>query len=202
MKIKYVFLLLVMLISSLFLSCIKILPNPDVTPNVPIYTYPPGNYQPGNTQQQSPDSPIITYPPTSTQPGTTPKQNPPVIMIPDPGKGIEDYVERNIVVDAKNNIFPIGIPAGYREKTEITTQKPVDFWFEYLTSDARLEINGVEVKRNPFIWETQIGYTKSVTKFNYQITNTTGQAISYNLRLIPSVAGDSVPVLVRQRWQP
>jgi hypothetical protein len=201
-KFNYVFFFLALLISSLLLSCVKILPSPDVTPNVPIYTYPPGNNQPGNSQQQNPDSPIITYPPTSTQPDTGSKQNPPVIMIPDPGKSMEDYIERNIVVDAKNNTFPIGIPAGYLEKTEFTAQKPVDFWFEYLTADARLEINGVEVKRNPFIWETKIGFTKSVTKFNYQISNTTGQIISYNLHLLPSVTGDSIPVIVRQRWQP
>jgi hypothetical protein len=152
------------------------------------------------SSQQPGDIPIYTFPPQQNQPGAEPGSSTPVTPLPPDTKG--DYIVRNIVVDERNSIFSIGIPAGYREQTEVTAQKPIDFWFEYLLADAKLEVNGVEVQRDPFRWETKIKYTTSTFKFEYQITNKTGNSISYNLHLVPTVPGQSVPVVVRQRWIP
>ena len=150
--------------------------------------------------QRPGDIPIYIVPSQENQPGTKPESNAPII--PSPKDTKEDYVIRNIVVDQRNSIFSIGIPVGQREITKVVAEKPIDFWFEYLTAEVKLEVNGVEVQRNPFHWETKIGYTKSVTQFEYQIFNTTGSPISYNLHLLPSVIGESVHVTVRQRWIP
>ena len=151
--------------------------------------------------RSSEDIPVYTYPPNQDQQGTKPESNAPVILSPEDNHN-GDHVERNIVVDERNSIFSIGIPPGQREETEVIAQKPIDFWFEYLPAEAKLEVNGLEVQRDPLHWETQISYTSSATKFEYQISNTTGDYISYNLHLIPSKAGESVPVVVRQRWIP
>lgn len=113
----------------------------------------------------------------------------------------EEYIERNIIVDDKNNVFSIGMPAGYQERTEVSAQKPIDYWFEYLPVEVKLEVDGIEIQRTSS-WEMKIKHTRSVTNFRYVITNTTGSAISYNLHLVPSAAGTSVPVIVRQRWIP
>jgi hypothetical protein len=152
------------------------------------------------TPQQTDDAPIYTFPPHENRPDTEPEPEMPVI--PSPQERNEDYTVRNIVVDQQNSVFSIGIPAGQREETEVNAQKPVDFWFEYLPAEAKLEVNGEEVLRDSFHWETKIKYTTSVTKFEYRISNTTGEYISYNLHLVPSVSGESVPVIVRQRWIP
>jgi hypothetical protein len=150
--------------------------------------------------QQPDDVPIYTFPPQENQPDTGPEPETPVI--PSPQESDEDYIVRNVVVDRQNSVFSIGIPAGQREETEVTAQTPVDFWFEYLPAEAKLEVNGEEVPRDPFHRETKIQYTTSVTKFEYRIYNTTGEYISYNLHLVPSVSGETVPVIVRQRWIP
>jgi len=168
---------LLLLTAAFLLSC----QQPQQSPgDVPIYTFPPREKQSGTPLQ--PDAPVLSSPPSST-----PK---------------EEYVERNIVVTERNSIFSIGIPAGSRETTEVIAQKPIDFWFEYLAAEAKLVVDGVEVPRNPFAWETKIKYTKSVTSFKYEITNATGSYISYNLHLVPAIAGESVAVVVRQRWIP
>jgi hypothetical protein len=156
--------------------------------------------QPDIPTHQGPDVPIYTYPPQEDQPNAEPEPDAPVI--PPTQDSEEDYVVRNIVVDQQNSIFSIGIPAGQSEETNVTAQEPIDFWFEYLPAETKLEVNGVEVQRDPFHWETKIGYTTSVTKFEYKISNTTGNYVSYNLHLVPSAAGESVPVVVRQRWIP
>ncbi len=146
------------------------------------------------------DIPMYTFPPQNNQQVTTPE--PKASINPSPKDKNGEYIIRNIVVDERNTIFSIGIPSGQREQTEISAQKPIDFWFEYLPAEAKLEVNGIEVQRDPFHWETKIRYTTSVTRFDYQITNATGNAISYNLHLVPSQAGQSVTVVVRQRWIP
>jgi hypothetical protein len=143
-------------------------------PNVPIYFYPPGS---GGTPTPAPAS--------------TPTPN-----------TDEQTVERNIVIDQKNNIFSIGIPAGWKEQTEVVAEKPIEFWFEYLSSDVKLLVNGREVQRNPATFETRIGYTRNATKFDYQISNTTISSISYNLHMIPSDLSQSVHAVVRQKWIP
>ena len=171
---KYYYILLVVLF-----SCAGVLSCRTQNPNVPIYFYPPQDNQ--------------TNPyPSQNVTGTS---KPPLI-------NNSESAEHDIIVDRTNNVFSIGIPAGYEEKTEVTAQKPIDFWFEYLTSDVKLEINGAEVQRNPFIWETRIGYTKNITKFSYNIINTTGSTISYNLHLVPSNEAESVSVVVYQTWIP
>ncbi len=174
-------LLVLLLFTAVFLSCQQS-PQPpsDLPGEIPIYAFPPQEKQPVNQPQSTP--PVVSSPPSN--------------------EVKEEYVERNIVVTEQNSIFSIGIPAGSREKTEVIAQKPIDFWFEYLTAEATLEVNGTEVQRKPFSWETKINYTKSVTRFGYEITNTTGNYISYNLHLVPSITGKSVPVMVRQRWIP
>jgi hypothetical protein len=176
MKNNYPWLLLLTItIATLFLACIPSHPAPDVQ--------------------------IFTYPPRDTKQDTTAAPNFQSVPAP-PIKPKEEYIERNIVVDERNSTFSIGIPPAFRERTEIIAQKPVDYWFEYLPAEAKLEVNGIEVQRNPFRWETKIGYTRAVTKFEYQITNSTGKDIAYNLHVVPSVSAESVPVVVRQRWIP
>lgn len=176
MKSCYLYLLLALLIvPALLLSCVKI--NQD-TGDVPIYTFAPPN----------------------NQPGYSPQLNPPISSLPSSTDTGEEYIERNIVIDDRNNIFSIGIPAGYRENTEVTAQSPIDFWFEYLPAEAKLIVDGIEVQRNPFIWETKIRYTGAVTSFKYEIS--TGTYIAYNLHLLPAAAGAQIPVIVRQRWIP
>lgn len=150
---------------------------------------------------QTEDIPIFTFPPQSDQPetDTTPETEPPAVTQP---QNDDDYTIRNIVVDRNNSIFSIGIPAGQREETEVIAEKPIDFWFEYLPAEVMLEVNGEEIQRDPFHWETKVNYTTSVTNFEYRIYNTTGNYISYNLHLVPSASGEPVPVIVRQRWIP
>ncbi|MFC1905481.1 hypothetical protein ACFLXL_01590 [Chloroflexota bacterium] len=166
-----------LMLSAIFLSCQKLPQSPS---DIPIYTFPTKDNQ--QIDKSSSDPSV-----ESSQLSNNAK---------------DDYVERNIVVDERNNVFSIGIPAGSIEKTEVIAEKPIDIWFEYLPAEAKLEVNGKEVQRDPFHWETKISYTKSVAKFAYQISNITGQYLSYNLRLVPSIAGESVSVIVRQRWTP
>ncbi len=109
--------------------------------------------------------------------------------------------ERHIVVTQANSVFSIGVPAGYREERQVAAEKPVNFWFEYLTPDVTLEINGAAVEipassyRNP-----KLGYTAGVMSFSYVIKNPTTQPISYNLHMEPAVAGQSVPAVTREKW--
>jgi hypothetical protein len=145
----------------------------------------------------NPNVPIYFYPPETI--GASSAPNTGSSTSPDNG---QQSAERNITVDQKNNVFSIGIPAGWEEQTQIVASKPVDYWFEYLSSDMKLIVNGKEVTRNPGIYETKIGYTKYVTGFTYQIANITGNAISYNLHLIPSDPSQSVQVIVHQKWVP
>jgi hypothetical protein len=180
-KYIYLFLLVLSLLTVVFISCHQ--------------STQPLNKIPG-------EIPIYTFPPKDNQPANQPQSTPPVVSSPPSNEAKEEYVERNIVVTEQNSIFSIGIPAGSKEKTDVIAQKPINFWFEYLAAEAKLEINGTEVQRNPFSWETKIHYTKSVTKFSYEITNTTGNYISYNLHLVPSMTGESIPVVVRQHWIP
>jgi hypothetical protein len=109
--------------------------------------------------------------------------------------------ERQVTVTSANSVFSIGMPAGYTEERQVTAQKPIDFWLEYLPSDnVTLQINGVDMQI-PARWSnTRIGYTSSVTSFNYVIKNSSTQSISYNLHMMPSKAGDSVPLVTKEKW--
>ena len=99
-------------------------------------------------------------------------------------------------------MFSIGIPAKYAEKTEVTAQKPIDFWFEYVPDDMELKVNNQTVPRDPTQWELKLSYTQKVTKFNYEATNKSGNMMSYNLRMVPSNSVDSVSVKVIQKYEP
>ena len=148
-----------------------------------------------------PDVPIYTYKPDSIPPAaSTPTTPAPVLG--SPKQPAEQYVERNITVTEQNSVFSIGIPSGWDENTEVIAEKPLDYWFEYLPAEAVLEIDGKEIVRDITKWETKIAYTKSAIRFAYKIKNDTGQAISYNLHLLPSSPGNQVPVKINQRWIP
>jgi hypothetical protein len=147
-------------------------------PNVPIYTFSPND--------------------VPTQPGTSKTSSTPAVGMP--SSPANQYIERNITVTDQNSIFSIGIPPGNVENTEVIAEKPIDYWFEYLPAEIKLEVDGKEIARDLLKWETKIAYTKSVNRFSYRITNAATQAISYNLHLVPSSPGASIAVKVRQRW--
>ena len=153
------------------------------------------------SSQEPIDVPVYIFPPQENQTEIETEDDTPVITAPQDDDE-KEYVVRNIVVDQQNSVFSIGIPAGQREETRVTAQKPIDFWFEYLPAEAKLVVDGEEIQRDPFHWETKVKYTTSVTEFEYRISNTTGDYISYNLHLVPSISGQSVPVIIRQNWIP
>jgi hypothetical protein len=153
-----------------------------------------------HTPPQTDDIPIYTFPPRGDQPDNAPEQESPVITQSQDEE--DNYTVRNIAIDRNNSVFSIGIPAGQCEETKVTAENPIDFWFEYLPAEATLEVNGEEIQRDPFHRETKVNYTTAVTDFEYRIDNTTGNYISYNLHLVPSASGETVPVVIRQRWIP
>ncbi|MDD5311799.1 MAG: hypothetical protein PHO26_02015 [Dehalococcoidia bacterium] len=139
-----------------------------------IKTYPPA----------SPDDQEITAPPAPpASPAIQPAQT----------------TERQVTVTAGNSVFSIGLPPGYKEERQVTAQKPIDFLFEYVTSDMSLEVNGVPVE-TPLRWADKIGYTTNVTGFKYVMKNNSSQAVAYNLHMVPSKQGDSVPVVTKEKW--
>ncbi len=107
--------------------------------------------------------------------------------------------ERRITVSEGNSVFSIGLPPGYREERQVNAQKPIDFWFEYLNSDMSLSVNGQPVEI-PVRWSGKIGYTRNVTSFSYVMKNNSGRTLSYNLRLVPSQAGEQVPAVTLEKW--
>jgi hypothetical protein len=113
----------------------------------------------------------------------------------------QKYV-RNEVVTEQNNVFSIGVPANYTEKTELIAQKPVNFWFEYVPDDMQLKVDNQIVQRDPTRWEFKLRYTENVTKFKYEARNDSSGMMSYYLHVMPSNAGDSVQVTVTQRYEP
>jgi hypothetical protein len=150
---------------------------------IKIYKFPPQDSSvpsPDSTESQSLSSPTIP---------TTPNVN------------NQDVIERHIVIDERNSTFPIGVPPGQIEETEVIAERPIDFWFSYVPEDLKLEINGIPVERS-FRWESKIGHTTNVNNFKYTATNATAQYFSYNLHLVSLQAGESVSVTVRQKWSP
>jgi hypothetical protein len=109
---------------------------------------------------------------------------------------------RNQIVTEENSIFPIGIPEKYVEKTEVSAQRPVNFWFEFVPDNMELKVNNQAVQRDFTKWETKVGYTEQVTKFSYEATNRSAGMMSYYLHIVPSTGGDSVPVNITQKYQP
>ena len=142
-----------------------------------------GNFKvyPGSTEEGQPASNIVT--PPAVTPSTT-----------------SDTTERQITITESNSVFSIGVPKGYREERQVTAEKPIDFWFEYLGENVTLTVNGNAVEVPVMRTTTKLGYTSSVTSFSYTIYNYSSAAISYNLRMTPSKAGDSVPAVTREKW--
>jgi len=108
--------------------------------------------------------------------------------------------ERTLTVTESNSVFSIGLPAYYTEERQVFAQKPIDFWFEYLTPDFSLQVNGSYVEIPSRRSSARVGYTTGVTSFSYTLKNTTAQPLSYNLHMAPSKAGDSVPVVTKEKW--
>jgi hypothetical protein len=131
----------------------------------------------------------------------SPSNNQPTNQAPSYSNEPDEYT-RNVIVTEQNSIFSIGIPANHTEKTEVTAEKPVDFWFEYVPDDLQLKINNQLAPRDPTKWETKLGYMEHVTKFNYEAKNGSSGIMSYNLYIIPSTEGESVPVKVVQHYNP
>ncbi len=108
---------------------------------------------------------------------------------------------RQVTITAANSVFSIGMPPGYTEERQVNAQKPIDFWFEYLPSDnVSLDINGIAVQIPAPQSSARLGYTSNVTSFSYVIKNSSSQAISYNLHMVPSKVGDSIPAVTSETW--
>jgi hypothetical protein len=133
----------------------------------------------GGEQEQT--SQVITPP--------TPSPVPPV-----------DTTERQVTVTDANSVFSIGLPPGYREERQVSAQRPVDFWFEYLTPEMSLTVNGVPVEIPIRRGTGKTGLTSNVTVFSYVMKNPSSQYLSYNLHIVPSKPGESVPMVTRETW--
>ncbi|MCX5994210.1 MAG: hypothetical protein NT177_08385 [Chloroflexi bacterium] len=127
--------------------------------------------------------------PSQVLPPPTPQTVPPV-----------DTTERQVTVTDANSVFSIGLPPGYREERRVSTQKPVDFWFEYLTPEMSLTVNGIPVEIPVRRGTGKTGFTSNVTGFSYVMVNLSNQYLSYNLRVVPSKPGELVPMVTRETW--
>jgi hypothetical protein len=132
------------------------------------------------------------------------EQEQPAQVVPPPAPPTvppANTTERQVTVTDANSVFSIGLPPGYREERQVNAQKPVDFWFEYLTPEMSLTVNGVPVEIPIRRGTGKTGFTSSVTAFNYVMVNLSGQYLSYNLRVVPSKPGESVPMVTRETWK-
>jgi hypothetical protein len=109
-------------------------------------------------------------------------------------------MERQVTITESNSVFSIGLPAGYREERSVTAQKPIDFWFEYLTPEMALEVNGQHIEIPVRRSTAKLGYTTNVYNFSYVLRNLSAQPLSYNLRMTPTKTGDTVPAVTREKW--
>ena len=125
---------------------------------------------------------------------------PPAPPVNQPPAQSNNVVERQITITESNSVFSIGLPAGYREERSVTAQKPIDFWFEYLTPEMALEVNGQPVEIPVRKSTAQLGYTTNVYNFSYVLRNLSAQTLSYNLRITPAKTGDAVPAVTREKW--
>lgn len=125
---------------------------------------------------------------------------PPVSFASPPPAQSNSTVERQVTITESNSVFSIGMPPGYREERTVTAQKPIDFWFEYLTPDMALEVNGQPVEIPVRRTSEKLGYTTNVYNFSYVLKNLSAQSVSYNLHMVPSKTGDSVPAVTREKW--
>jgi hypothetical protein len=125
---------------------------------------------------------------------------PPEPKVNQPPVQTNSTVERQITITESNSVFSIGLPAGYREERSVTAQKPVDFWFEYLTPEMALEVNGQPVEIPVRRSTAKLGYTTGAYNFSYVLRNLSAQPLSYNLRMTPTKTGDAVPAVTREKW--
>jgi hypothetical protein len=125
---------------------------------------------------------------------------PPAPAVNQPPAQANSITERQITITESNSVFSIGLPAGYREERSVTAQKPVDFWFEYLTPEMALEVNGQRIEIPVRRSTAKSGYTTNVYNFSYVLRNLSAQPLSYNLRMTPTKTGDSVPAVTREKW--
>ncbi|MCX6006476.1 MAG: hypothetical protein NTZ34_04345 [Chloroflexi bacterium] len=133
-------------------------------------------------------------------PGTVEEGQPPSNTYTAPAVAPSDTTERHITITESNSVFSIGVPKGYREERQVTAEKPIDYWFEYIGENVTLTVNGNDLEVPVRRTTTKLGYTSSVTSFSYTIYNYSSAATSYNLRMTPSKAGDSVPAVTREKW--
>jgi hypothetical protein len=131
------------------------------------------------------EQPSQVLPPTST--------TPPAVPVP-------ETTERQVTVTEANSVFSIGLPPGYREERTVNAQKPVDFWFEYLTPEMSLTVNGASVEIPVRRGTGKTGFTSNVMGFSYVMVNLSNQYLSYNLRVVPSKTGEPVPMVTRETW--
>lgn len=111
-----------------------------------------------------------------------------------------EYSERYITITESNSIFSIGIPQGYREERRVESEKPIDFWFEYVNPEVELVVDGSPVEI-PVRWSTdKLGFKSSVRSFSYTIYNSTSDFTSYNLHMAPSKAGEAVKAVTREKY--
>ncbi len=132
--------------------------------------------------------------------GVDVEQHPQAPLSSQPTSPATQTTERHETVTDANSVFSIGVPPGYREERQVTAQKPVDFWFEYLTPEMSLTVNGIPVEIPVRYGTGKTGFTAGVTGFNYVMKNTSTQYLSYNLRIVPSTPGASVPMVTRETW--
>ncbi len=122
---------------------------------------------------------------------------PPAVVPPAP---VTQATERHETVTDANSVFSIGLPPGYKEERQVSAKKPVDFWFEYLTPEMSLTVNGVPVEIPARRGAGKTGFTSGVTGFSYVLKSLSNEYLSYNLRIVPSTPGDSVPMVTKETW--
>jgi hypothetical protein len=136
--------------------------------------------------------------PGNSDEGFQPPSSPPVAS--PPSVQVSTPTERSIVITESNSVFSIGIPAGYKEERQVFAEKPVDYWFEYVSPETTLQINGIKVEVPIRRTGARLGYTAGVTSFSYVMVNPTSQMVSYNLRITPSKKGEQVPASTIEKW--
>jgi hypothetical protein len=117
-----------------------------------------------------------------------------------PAQSKVQEVERQITVTRTNSEFTIGLPAGYTEEREISASKPVDIWFQYITPDMSLVVNGDTVQVPERRSMSKLGLVQGVTHLRYVLKNLSANYLSYSLRIMPATQSGDVPVTTREKW--
>lgn len=111
-----------------------------------------------------------------------------------------ETTERQVTVTASNSVFSIGLPPGYTEERTIKASEPIDIWFEYLSADMSLELNGSRVDIPVRRTTEKLGYLPGITEAKYVMKNLSSQYLSYNLRMYPAGPATSVPLVTTEKW--